>query len=349
MQAITVVPGRAGSVGLTDLAGPAGEGAVLARMRAVGVCGTDREIIDGRYGTAPPGSERLVLGHESLAEVLEAPPGCGLAPGDLIAGVVRRPDPVPCPHCAVGEWDLCRNGLYRERGIKELHGYAAEHIRIEPDFAIRLDPGLGALGVLLEPASVVAKAWDHVYRLGRRALAWKPRTALVTGAGPVGLLAALLARQLGLEVHVYDRVEAGLKPELVRELGGTYHCGGVEALARLHPDVVIECTGVGTVVLAVLECSAPDGVVCLAGLSSGDHRVALDLSVLNRQMVLENDVVFGSVNANRRHYEGAAAALAAADRAWLARLITRRVPLARWREAYERRDGDVKVVLEFGD
>lgn len=347
MRAITLVPGQAGSLALSELGQPAGEGTVLARMRAVGVCGTDREIIDGQYGSAPAGSERLVLGHESLAEVLEAPAGCGLAPGDLVAGIVRRPDPVPCAHCAVGEWDLCANGRYRERGIKALHGYAAEQIRVEPQFAVRLDPALGNLGVLLEPASVVAKAWDHVYRIGQRARAWAPRVALVTGAGPVGLLAALLGRQRGLDVHVYDRVQQGIKPELVRALGGHYHGGGLKALAALRPDVVIECTGAGIVALGALERSVPGGIVCLTGLSSGGRRMTLDMSLLNRQMVLENDVVFGSVNANRTHYEAAARALAAADRTWLSRLLTRRVPLARWREAYEHREGDVKVVLEF--
>ncbi len=102
------------------------------------------------------------------AEVEEAPAGCGFKRGDLVVGIVRRPDPVPCPACAVGEWDMCRNGLYTERGIKERDGYGAERFRIEPEFAVKVDPALGALGVLLEPASVVAKAWEHVERIGAR-------------------------------------------------------------------------------------------------------------------------------------------------------------------------------------
>jgi D-arabinose 1-dehydrogenase-like Zn-dependent alcohol dehydrogenase len=136
--------------------------------------------------------------------------------GDLIVGIVRRPDPVPCRFCAAGEWDMCANGRYTERGIKEHDGYCAEHFRIEPAFTVKVDPALGELGVLLEPASVVAKAWDHAERIGRRSRAWEPRTALVTGAGPIGLLASLMGRQRGLAVHVYDRASSGPKPELVR-------------------------------------------------------------------------------------------------------------------------------------
>jgi threonine dehydrogenase-like Zn-dependent dehydrogenase len=153
-----------------------------------------------------------------------------------------------------------------------------------------------------------------------------------------------MAVQRGLETHVFDRADSGPKPELTRALGAQYHSGD---FPRLTPDVVIECTGAGQVVLDAIDGTAPDGITCLAGISSGAHDVSLDLAALNKDMVLENDVVFGSVNANRAHYRGAAAALAEADRSWLARLITRRVPLSRWREAYEKRDGDIKVVIDF--
>jgi threonine dehydrogenase-like Zn-dependent dehydrogenase len=257
---------------------------------------------------------------------------------------VRRPDPVPCPACATGEWDMCRNGLYTERGIKQRNGYGSEQFRVEPDFLIPVDPALDKLGVLLEPASVVAKAWEHVMRIGARSAAWKPQVALVTGAGPVGLLAALLGAQRGLEMHVLDRVRDGAKPELARALGATYHAGD---LGKLKPDIVIECTGAGSVVLDGIGRAAPDGVVCLAGVSSGGHKIKFDIGDLNRDMVLENHVVFGSVNANRRHYRAAAAALAKADKDWLGRLITRRVPLERWREAFEPRPDDIKVVVDF--
>ena len=345
MRALTVEPGVANSIELADVSPPpAGDGDVLVRALALGICGTDREIIAGEYGAPPPGARHLILGHESLGRVEEAPQGSGFARGDLVVGIVRRPDPVPCAACAIGEWDMCRNGLYTERGIKERNGYGAEQFRIERDFAVKLDPALGLLGVLLEPASVVAKAWEHIERIGRRSRSWQPHVALITGAGPVGLLAALLGAQRGLELHILDRNTRGPKPDLARALGATYHDGD---LGKLAPDVVIECTGAGEVVLDAMRRTAPQGIVCLAGVSSGGHKLKFDVGDLNRNMVLENDVVFGSVNANRRHYAAAAAALAKADKDWLARLITRKVPLSRWREAFEPRADDVKVALDF--
>jgi D-arabinose 1-dehydrogenase-like Zn-dependent alcohol dehydrogenase len=238
MQAITVLPGEAGSARLDDLAEPPPEqGPVLVETLAVGVCGTDLEIANGEYGWAPPGHRRLVLGHESLGRVVQAPEGGGLEPGDLAVGIVRQPDPVPCESCAAGEWDMCRNGRYTEHGIKELDGFMRERYRIDPRYAVKLDPSLSRTGVLLEPTSVVAKAWEQIDRIAGRAI-WRPRVALVTGAGPIGLLVALLGVQQGLEVHVLDRVTAGPKPELVADLGATCHTGAV-ADAGPPADVVV--------------------------------------------------------------------------------------------------------------
>lgn len=346
MQALTVIPGRSGSIDLSTLddASPR-PGQILARTLAIGICGTDHEIVSGQYGTAPVGSDRLVIGHESLAEVVAAPASSDFKVGDRIVGIVRRPDPVPCPNCAIGEWDMCRNGLYEECGIKNLHGFGAERFAIDPAFAIKIDASLGENGVLLEPTSVVAKAWEHVARIGARA-AWQPRTVLVTGAGPIGLLAALMGRQADLDVHVFDRNTTGLKPQLVQRLSAHYHSGDLSDL-DLRPDIVIECTGTATVIVAAMELTGPAGIVCLAGLSSGRRSIGINSDLLGRTMVLENDVVFGTVNANRRHYSAAARALAAADQAWLGALITRRVPLSRWREAFARQPDDVKTVIDF--
>lgn len=346
MRAVTVVPLQKGSVELTAMPEPPiDDGPVLVETMAIGVCGTDLEIIDGQYGWAPPGEQRLTLGHESLGRVAEAPAGSGLVPGDLVVGIVRRPDPVPCTNCAVGEWDMCKNGQYTERGIKQRHGYASERYRIHPEHVVKIDPALGDLGVLLEPATVVAKAWDHIERIGRRAT-WAPTKVLVIGAGPIGLLASLLSAQRGLDTHVLDRATDGVKPQLVADLGATYHRGPI-ADAAVDADVVIECTGVAQLVLDAMVHTAPDGIVCLTGVSSGGRDFNVDTGLLNRNMVLGNDVVFGSVNANRRHYELGAEALAKADAGWLSRLITRREPLDAWGSAYVRQSDDVKAVLSF--
>ena len=327
MRAITVLPGIANSARLDEVPEPPlSDGAVLVRTRALGVCATDREILSGAYGTAPPGQGRLVLGHESLGTVETAPADSEVAPGDLVVGIVRRPDPQPCSACAVGEWDMCRNGGYTERGIKERHGYGAERFRIEPEFVVKVDPALDILGVLLEPASVLAKAWNHIERIGQRARGWQPRSLLVTGAGPIGLLAALMGKQRGLDVHVLDHNKVGPKEAIVHDLGAVYHTDA-STLERLGPDVLMECTGAATMIRDCLGAGAPGGIVCLTGVTEPGKTFDLDIGRLNRKMVLDNETVFGSVNANRRHYQMAAEALARADKRWLARLITRRVAL----------------------
>jgi glucose 1-dehydrogenase len=347
MRAITVSPGIANSARLDDVPEPPlSDGVVLVRTLALGMCGTDREILAGTHGSAPPGQQRLILGHESLGTVEAAPAGCELRPGDLVVGIVRRPDPEPCVACAAGEWDMCRNGRYTERGIKERHGYGAERFRIEPEFAVKVAVDLGILGVLLEPASILAKAWGHTEGIGRRARAWRPRTLLVTGAGPIGLLAALMGVQRGLDVHVLDHNKGGPKEAIVRDLGGSYH-SDAESLRRLKPDILMECTGAPDVIRACLDATAAAGIVCLTGVTEPGKRFELDIGGLNRTLVLDNAAVFGTVNANHRHYEAAADALARADKGWLARLITRRVPLARWSEALEYRRGDIKVIIDF--
>lgn len=348
MKALTVQPGVADSARLEALPEPIiTENTLLVEGHAIGVCGTDREILEGRYGAAPPGESRLVLGHESLGRVLKAPQGSALEAGDWVVGIVRRPDPVPCPNCAVGEWDMCSNGFYTECGIKERHGFCAERFSLEPAFAVKVPAKLAAVAVLIEPLSIVAKAWEQIDRIGARAY-WAPSRVLVTGAGPIGLLAALLGRQRGYDVRVLDRVQSGPKPELVRALGATYHTGSLEEACEELADIVLECTGATALIVDALSCNAPNGIVCLTGLSSGRREQLIDVGLLNQTLVLENDVVFGSVNANRRHYETAVAAMLAADLEWLSGLITRRVPLAEWQRALTRDDGHgVKTVIDI--
>jgi len=347
MRAITVTPGEAGSAELVELPEPEpGPGELLVEAVCLGVCGTDREIVDGTHGELPAGRDRMVLGHELLGRVLESPEASPFQPGELVAGIVRRPDPVPCPCCARGEWDMCRNGQYTERGIKGRDGYGAERVTLESDFAVSVHPDLGTLGVLTEPASVLAKAWDQIDRIRDRACSAHERV-LVTGAGPIGLLAALMAAQRDFDVHVLDRAETGIKPALVGALGAGYHTGSVEDLSEdAPPDVIVECTGVAELVADAMRHTAPGAIVCLTGVAPS-RTLSVDIGALNNELVLENDVVFGSVNANRRHFEEAAKALADADRGWLDRLITRRVPLERWQEALDKGDDDVKVIVEF--
>jgi glucose 1-dehydrogenase len=346
MRGLTTIPLSKDTLDVTDLPDPSpGDGELLVDGIAVGVCGTDKEIAAGEYGWAPPGQERLVMGHESLGRVRTAPEGSAFAAGDLVVGVVRRPDPVPCGACAHGEFDMCRNGQYTERGIKQIHGYASEQWTVERDYVVKLDPRLEQVGMLLEPTTVVAKAWEQIERIGSRAW-FEPKNVLVTGAGPIGLLAALLGTQRGLDVHVLDVVTDGPKPQLVKDIGATYHHASIdEVTTRVHPEIVIEATGVSKLVLAAVSNTAAYGIACLTGVSSGGRTISTDIGELNRDLVLENDAIFGSVNANLRHYEQGAEALAKAELAWLDRLVTRRVPLERFHEAFTPEQDDVKVVI----
>ena len=343
-----MIPGRRGSELIAERPDPPpAEGSVLAEGLLAGICGTDREILEGA-GQPPDGGPRLVIGHESLGRVLQAPADAPVRPGDLVAGVVRRPDPVPCPACAAGQWDFCANGQYTERGIKGLDGYGATRWRVSPRFAVRVPERLGDLGVLTEPGSVVAKAWEQVDRIARRAPGpdSRVRVALVAGAGPIGMLAALLGRQRGYQVHVFDRVTSGPKPALVAALGAAYHHGPASRL-DLRPDVVLECTGAGELVVELAGKLAQAGVMCLIGISSRPGRLPVNMNRLGASMVLENSVIFGTVSAARRHYEQAVEALSQADPAWLGGLISRRVPLSMWQEVLIRQPGDVKVVVDL--
>jgi glucose 1-dehydrogenase len=348
VKAITVEPGVAGSARLEDVPEPDLRcGSILVEAIAVGVCGTDAELAEGKYGWAPPGKTRLVLGHESLGRVLDPGPVTGVKPGDLVVGIVRRPDPVPCPNCAVGEWDMCRNGQYTERGIKEIDGFMSERWRIEPEYVIRVDPALGLLAVLLEPMTVVTKALEQVVAIGQRAF-WQPRTVLVTGAGPIGLLAALGAAQHAVEVHVLDRATSGPKPEIVRALGATYHTGSVLDVG-FEPDVIVECTGVGQVVAESVRAVGAGGIVCLTGVGSGGAPGGLHTADVAAAAVLKNKAVVGSVNANKRHWYKAGQALARADQSWLARLITRRERPENFAKALHRQPDDIKVIIQFAE
>ena len=348
MKAITVQPGVANSARLEEFSEPdLHDGAVLVEAVAVGVCGTDVEIVEGKYGWSPPGSDRLVLGHESLGRVLDPGPVRSLKAGDLVVGIVRRPDPVPCPNCAVGEWDMCRNGGYTERGIKEIHGFMSERWRIEPEYALKVDRSLGLLGVLLEPTTVVTKAWEQVTAVGQRAY-WEPRNVLVTGAGPIGLLAALIGKQRGPRCPRArpgaDGQQAGPRAAARRDVPLGRGRGD-----RVEPDVIVECTGVGQVIVDSLKAASAGGIVCLTGVGSGGRTTGLPAADLASAMVLRNNVIVGSVNANKRHWYKAGEVLARADASWLAQLVTRRERPEDFRRALNRQPDDIKVVVQFSE
>ena len=349
MRAITVLPGIACSARLEEVAEPAeSDGPVLVRTLALGVCGTDREILGGSYGFAPPGQQRLVLGHELLGVVETAPDGCGLAPGDLVVGVVRRPDPEPCVACAVGEWDMCRNGRYTERGIKERHGYGAERFRIEPEFAIKIDPELGhsrrAAGARQHPREGLGPHRAHRTpgaRVAAKGIARHRRGSHRPACRADGECSAASTCMCSITTRAARR-RRSCAISAVRITATRARWNGWR---RTSSSSVREPQPLS----ALVSTRRPRrGIVCLTGVSEPAQDVRIRHRRLqSRPRCSTTTSCSASVNANRRHYEMAADALARADKAWLGRLITRQCParpLERGARASQRRhQGDHRL------
>ena len=357
MKAVVVTPGQEGSGRVEDVAEPERtEDQALVEVLEIGVCGTDLEIFQGLYGEAPEGEDHLIIGHENFGRVVEAPRGADLSIGDHVVSIVRRPDPVPCPQCAAGEFDMCSNGQYTERGIKGLHGFMAEYYTEHSDYIVKLPEVLADVGVLIEPLTVVEKGVLQTEAIQRR-MTWDPKEAVVTGAGPIGLMATLLLRAKGYDVFTLDLVgRDSEKARIVEACGAEYVKGDEEPLMelaeRLHGiDVIVEATAAPRVVFDAIDAIGPNGVVCLTGVSAGARTLSVPADKLNLEMVLENKVVFGTVNANRRYFEAAVEDLAAFERLWpglCSRMITRRVAIDDFEQALKPRPGvDIKSTVSF--
>lgn len=355
--AVLVQPGKAHSATLGQVAVTApGEGEIQLRVLEVGVCGTDAEIDQGLYGEAPAGRDRLVLGHEALGEVTSV--GAGVTSfrvGDLAVPIVRRPCPERCAPCAAGRWDMCRTGHYSEHGIARADGFMRTFATIAADAAVPVPASLRAVAVLTEPLTIVEKAVMEAYAIQQR-LPWQPRRALVTGAGPVGLLGALVLRARDLEVWVLDRVGADSpKARLAQRAGCHYLATDATGLGVQAPDggfdIVLEATGFAPLIFACLSALAVNGILVLTGVSGGHREIEVDGAQVNERAVLENQVIMGSVNAARVHYEAAVRDLAAFEGRFgdlTADLITARHPLDAFRAAMDKGPDDVKSVVEVG-
>lgn len=367
MQAITTTPGTKGSVHLGDIPSPSGSGdvqdasgqpgeGVLVQVVEVGVCGTDLEIANEGYGAAPEGRSQLVMGHENLGRVVTPLEGSSLAEGQLVVATVRRPCPERCLPCSEGQSDNCLTGHYTERGIKGRDGYMAEQYLEHPDYLIPLPATLSKVGVLMEPSSIVEKGLIQAFSIQRTRMPWRPRQALVCGAGAVGLLAAVFLRLRDLEVAVVAKSSPESPPgEIASAIGAKLLDADEHPVAKLGDelgkiDLVFEATGVSAVAMAAISATGHDGVCCLSSVTAGMRTVTVDADALNLDMVLGNKLVFGTVNANRRHFEAAARMLGAAVRQWpgvLERIVSRREPAPQFQAAFERRADDIKTVVTF--
>lgn len=367
MKAVAVFPDEQ-SVRLVDHPPPPppGDSEVLIRILEVGICGTDREIARFDYGTPPPRSPYLVLGHESLGQVREVGAAVtGVRPGDLVAAMVRRPCDVPgCPACAIGRPDFCLTGRFTERGINGRHGFMTEQIVEQERYLVRVPPSLRAVGVLLEPLSITEKALIQVGDIQDR-LPWLRGTApgasdrgraLVLGAGPIGLLGAMALRLRGFETIVYSR-EPGSDPRSgwVDAIGGRYLCSAECAPAELpglvgNIDLMFEATGAADIAFRALPALGVNGVFIFTGVPGRKGPIELDADLIMRNLVLKNQLVYGTVNAGPDALAAAVTDLDRFQQTWpvqLAALITGRYRPQSYRDLLLGPATGIKRVVTF--
>jgi glucose 1-dehydrogenase len=346
MQAIAVIPGKPDSMHLREMPRPTvdevpGGRGVLVKVLRVGVDGTDKEINAAEYGAAPEGYDFLVTGHESFGRVVEVGPNVTeLRPGDYVVATVRRPG--SSIYDRIGTYDMTTDDMYYERGINLRHGFLAEYYVDDPEYIVKVPDGLAAVGVLLEPTTVVEKGIAQAYEIQRRLRVWRPRRAAVMGAGTIGLLAAMALRLRGLEVTVFGRTPRPyLNSDLIEAVGARYlttvDVPIVEGARRHGPfDLIFEATGSSAVVFESMQALGKNGVLVLSSVTGGDRMIQVPADRINLEFVLGNKVMVGTVNANREYFELGVRDMAQAEAqfpGWLPRLLTHPVRgLECWRE-----------------
>jgi len=369
MQAVAVFPGKR-EVRVIDHPEPRIDSPTQAKMRMleVGICGTDKEIVAFEYGTPPDGFEYLVIGHESLAEVVETGPNVTkVKTGDLVVITVRR----PCHHdwcvaCRHGRQDFCYSGDFTERGIKQQHGFMTEFVVEEERFLNPVPRDLRAVAVLVEPLTIAEKSLDQLWLVQQR-LPWECpeqpgqgpghcHRAVVLGAGPVGLLGAMALRVAGFEVTVYSRTHGHEnKDEVIDAIGARFiaaETNSVEQMAQQVGaiDVVYEAVGASNLAFEVIKHLGPNAVFIFTGVPGRKGPIEVDTDTIMRDMVLNNQVVIGSVNAPLKSFEAAIRDLDIFNRRWpkaLAGLITGRYPLPQAMEPLTGHTGGIKNVISI--
>jgi glucose 1-dehydrogenase len=366
MKAVAVHPGQPNTMHLraaprpTVSEVPDGRG-VLVKVLRVGVDGTDKEINAAEYGAAPPGFDYLIVGHESFGRVVEVGPNVTeLAVGDYVVATVRRPG--SSIYDRIGTYDMTTDDMYYERGINLRHGYLAEYYVDEPEYIVKVPPGLKEVAVLLEPTTVVEKGIAQAYEIQRRLRVWRPRKAAVMGAGTIGLLAALVLRLRGLEVTVFGRTaEPYLNSDLVHQLGARYESTVttpiLDGARKYGPfDLICEATGASSVVFESMRALAKNGVLVLSSVTGGDRMIEVPADRINLEFVLGNKVMVGTVNANREYFEMGVKDMTHAESqypGWLKDLLTHPVKgLENWRlllETLTTARGAIKVYCEVAE
>ena len=339
---------------------------VKVRVLDVGVCGTDREIVNFQYGTPPEGFDYLVIGHESLSEVVEVGSQVSrVRPGDLVVMTVRRPCPHPaCIACQEGRQDFCYTGDYTEHGIKSRHGFMTELVVEEERYLNVVPHALRDIGVLVEPLTIAEKSLEQLGRIQQR-LPWASpvepgvpvvagRRAVVLGAGPVGLLGAMALRISGYDVAVYSRSPAhDEKNDIVSAIGARYIAAETHSIDQMAAaagpiDVVYEATGASAFAFEVITRLGPNAVFIFTGVPGHKGPIPVDTDLIMRDMVLNNQAIVGSVNAPPHSFEAAINHLGVFVSRWpdaVRALITKRFPIEHALEPLSSGAGGIKNVI----
>jgi threonine dehydrogenase-like Zn-dependent dehydrogenase len=334
VPSLAIEPRKPHSLHLTSIDLPdVGPHDVLTRVLEIGVCGTDRELIEGRFGVGPNGSSELVIGHEVFGVVESVGADVtAVKPGDLISATARRG--CSCAACQAGESDFCSAHGYKERGINGLHGYFTERFVEHESQLVVIPDALRGIGVLVEPCSVAEKAWRVANGVQSRIRSWNPTTAVVYGAGPIGLLATLVLRVNGLDVSTIDiKPEPNRNAEIVRGCGAVYLEAGKSETGSLkrdlpNVDVIVECTGSSAPLVDAMRLLGNNGVLVLLSGTGGTAERSFPADKIYREFVSGNKVMVGSVNSSLADFRAAVADLGRFELAWpglATKLITRRI------------------------
>jgi glucose 1-dehydrogenase len=343
MQAVVVSPPSPGAQIASVEAPAASDAQVGVRVLECGICGTDRDISRGQYGSPPAGRTRLILGHENLGAVDSIGRDVvGWTQGDLVVATVRR-GCGRCRFCLTDQSDFCETGSFTERGIRGADGFLAERYVELPEYLVKVPADLRRVAVLLEPLSVVEKAvHEAIAVLDRRGVtpghpATGPVKALVAGTGAIGMLASFLLRALGWEVTAIDRHDGGTPAGQLLDRIGAHHASVAEDWSEVGSapfDVIVEASGSAALDIDLVGHLGPNGVLVLTGIpTAAQIPISFPAGVLLRNLVLENLAIVGSVNANRRYFESGLADLATFRQHWgdaIDGVISERRP---WEEA----------------
>lgn len=357
MKALTIIPKKIGSTRIIDIEKPKIEvDEVLVKVLQTGICRTDIEIYQGLYGEAPPESEYLVMGHESIGVVaLTGKNVSSFRKGDFVVRTVRRPCQDGCKNCSGGENDMCLTGNYKEIGIKGFHGVIAEYYKEKPEFLVKVPKKFRDFGVLLEPLSFAEKTIYQAIKVQER-MAWEPKNALILGSGTIGLLLTMILKDMGIETTTAARsIKGSIKSEIVKELDGVYVGTSGKPLEEMLDkkrkyNIVIEASGNAKMAYEAMEFISNNGILCLTSITGDNQIIDFPISHLNLEFVLGNKVLVGVVNANIRDYHRGVKRFHDLEKKWpgiVGKLITDRIPLERYREGFSEGRQGIKTVVYF--